>query len=89
MLELSSKPGEYELSACASFFSAFFLFFTLLFVLFAYEVQDCLFKALGFELLWEFFNETKSLSVSMQTSLDSLFQFWNRIQYCRVPKNGG
>ena len=28
----------------------FFLFFTLLFVLFAYEVQDCLFKALGFEL---------------------------------------
>ena len=28
----------------------FFLFFTLLFVLFAYEVQDCLFKALDFEL---------------------------------------
>ena len=30
--------------------SSFFLFFTLLFVLFAHEVQDCLFKALGFEL---------------------------------------
>ena len=28
----------------------FFLFLTLLFVLFAYEVQDCLFKSLGFEL---------------------------------------
>ena len=27
-----------------------FLFFTLLFVLFTNEVQDCLFKALGFEL---------------------------------------
>ena len=50
MLELSSKLGEYELSACGSFFSAIFYFFTLLFVLFSYEVQDCLFKALSFEL---------------------------------------
>ena len=31
-------------------FALLFFFFTLLFVLFAYEVQDCLFKALGFEL---------------------------------------
>ena len=63
-----------ELLACSSF-----LFFTLPFVLFTNEVQDCLFKALGFELSWEFFNETKRLSVSIQTSLHSLFQFWNPI----------
>ena len=51
LLELSSKLGEYELSACGSFFFLqFFLFFTLLFVLFSSEVQDCLFKALSFEL---------------------------------------
>ena len=65
MLELSSKLGNtcmncWPVPLSFFFFLHFclfycwpvplFFFFTLLFVLFAYEVQDCLFKALGFEL---------------------------------------